>query len=208
MNKKFCLSFKRSVLVTFVALYATLARAAVATGSNTSDLSLSIGNLCEYIGKIQTDSKGSTNKCSFLPTLSTSLDYYLTPSWVLFPQIGATIPKSGTDENVKRMTMFTLINMKYKTTYANLIFGTGFYFTRIWGSGGEATLNNGNSTESYPLPKDAVWSRNVILNLGVSTDFNEQWSAELYTYIFNVDASEDRAFSAGASLSYHFGDIL
>lgn len=175
---------------------------------DTSDLSVSLGNLCEYIGSYQTDDEGTKNGCGFLPTLSGSVDYFFTNKFALSPQIGLTMPKTGLDENIKRMTFFTLLNMKYKTNYVNLIGGAGLYFTRIWGPGGEEELNNGNGTDSFPLPKDAVISRNMIINLGLGLDFNKEWSGELYTYIFNALKSEDRAFSAGVTISYHFGEVL
>lgn len=209
MNKKIHSLFKHSVFVIFLALTSlNLMAASSPQSNNTSDLTVSLGNLCEYIGKIQTDEKGSTNLCSFMPTLSSSIDYFVYPELALSPQIGATLPKSGRDENISRMTMFVLMNLKYKASFMNFIVGTGLYFTRVSGEGGEAILNNGNSTESFPLPKDAVYSRNIILNLGGSYDFNKEWSGELYTYVFNLESSEDRAFSVGAALTYHFGEVL
>ncbi len=174
----------------------------------TTDLNVSLGNLCEYVGKIQTDEDGGKNFCSFLPSLSGNLDFFITPEFVLSPQLGATLPKSGRDENIKRMTMYALLNSKYKTSYVNLIGGAGLYLTRISGPGGEALLNNGNGTDSFPLPKDAVYTRNFIVNLGLGFDFNKEWSAELYTYVFNALKSEDRAFSLGFSATYHFGEVL
>lgn len=176
--------------------------------SSSSDLYVSLGNLCEYIGTYQTDDEGTKNGCSFLPTLSGSMDYFLTNKLALSPQLGLTMPKSSVDENIKRMTLFALLNTKYKTNYVDLLGGVGLYLTRISGPGGEAELNNGNSTDSFPLPKEAVYTRNFIVNLGLALDFNQEWSGELYTYVFNALESEDRAFSVGATVSYHFGEVL
>ena len=174
-----------------------------------NDMYFSMGNLCEYIGQIQTDDKGKKNTCSFMPVFSLSYDYFLENSALaISPQLGASLPQSGRDENIKRMAIYTLLNSKYKTRYVNLLAGVGFYFTRIWGPGGDEVLNNGNSIDSFPLPKEPVYSRNVILNLGLSADFNEDVSAEIYTYIFNTLNKEDRSLSAGFSLSYHFGEVL
>lgn len=174
----------------------------------THDLYASLGNLCEFIGIYQTNDEGTKNTCGFLPTLSGSLDYQLTSKFIVSPQIGITMPKSGNDENIKRMTFFLLTNMKYKTAYVNFIAGTGFYITRISGPGGEEELNNGDAMDSFPLPKDAIYSRNFIINLGLGLDFNQEWSGELYTYIFNATKSEERAYSLGAAISYHFGEVL
>ncbi len=194
-------------LVIFTSLPAYSAKPSASSGSN--DLYASLGNLCEYIGKIQTDDVGGKNFCSFMPVASMSYDYFLNQSdFALSPQIGASFPKSGRDQNINRMTLFALMNSKYRTQYVDLIGGIGLYFTRIWGPGGEATLNNGNSSDSFPLPKDPVYTRNVIINLGVSAEMTKEVSAELYTYVFNINEKEDRAFSAGLNLSYHFGEVL
>ena len=214
MNKIKYPTIKLSAIVLLVAfalsanVHAAPGKKTSSASSNASDLYVSLGNLCEFIGTYQTDDEGTKNGCSFLPTLSGSIDYPLTPKLALSPQIGFTMPKSGADENIKRMTFFALANMKYKTSYVHLIGGVGFYFTRISGPGGEEELNNGNGTDSFPLPSDAIYSRNVIVNLGLGLDFNKEWSGELYTYVFNALKSEDRAFSLGATVSYHFGEVL
>jgi len=210
MNKIKYPTIKISILTLLVAFtFSFEAHAAKSNAqSKSSDLYVSLGNLCEYIGTYQTDDEGTKNGCSFLPTLSGSMDYFLTNKLALSPQLGLTMPKSGVDENIKRMTLFALLNTKYKTNYVDLIGGVGIYLTRISGPGGEAELNNGNSTDSFPLPKEAVYTRNFIVNLGLALDFNQEWSGELYTYVFNALESEDRAFSIGATVSYHFGEVL
>jgi hypothetical protein len=209
MNKIKYPTLKLGVLFATLLLLPThVIFAAAKSQSSNNDFSLSIGNLCEYIGKYQTNENGSKNACSFLPSVAGNFDYYFTPGLILSPQLGATLPKSGRDENIKRMTFFGLLNAKYKTEYVNFILGTGFYFTRIWGPGGEEALNNGNSSDSFPLPAEAVYSRNFIVNLGLGHDFNREWSGELYTYIFNAESSSARAFSAGANVTYHFGEFL
>jgi hypothetical protein len=173
-----------------------------------NDLYVSLGNLCEYIGKIQTDANGGKNFCSFMPTLSTNYDLYAAKNFYVSPQFGLTLPKSGRDKNIKTMNLYTFLNTKYKTSIVNLTGGIGLYWTRIWGPGGDETLNNGNSSDSFPLPKDPVYTRNFVIDLGVSKDFSKDISGEFYTYIFNALKKEDRAFSLGFSLSYHFGDVI
>ncbi len=195
MNKK---NYYLSILISFLLSFNICA----------SDLTLSVGNLCEYVGEIQTDDSGETNFCSFNPYLATSLDFEVVPKLFLSPQIGLSAPKSGPDENIKRMNFIALLNAKYKTNYVNMIGGMGFFLTRIAGPGGEAELNNGTSTDSFPLPEEAVYTRNFIVNLGLDVEFAPNWSGEVRTYIFNLTTSEDRAFSLGAHVTYHFGAVL
>ncbi|MBC7427069.1 MAG: hypothetical protein H7336_00565 [Bacteriovorax sp.] len=210
MKKIKCPTLRLNVVTLFVLIFCMPAYSATKSkpSQSSNDFYLSLGNLCEYVGKIQTDSNGGKNFCSFTPSLSLNYDYFVIPDFALSPEIGATLPKSGRDSNIKTMTLYALMNGKYKTSYVNFIVGAGVYLTRIWGPGGDETLNNGNSSDSFPLPKDPVYTRNFIVNLGVSNEFSQDISGELYTYIFNALKKEDRSFSLGFSLSYHFGEIL
>ncbi|MGZ3788628.1 MAG: hypothetical protein ACXVLQ_08905 [Bacteriovorax sp.] len=171
------------------------------------DAALSLGNLCEYVGKIQTNDSGSTNVCTFTPYLSGSVDFPLTPLFALSPEAGFSFPKSGRDENISKMNLFILANTKYKFSPFHVLGGLGFFFTRISGKGGNEELNNGTSTSSFPLPDSTIYSRNFILNLGLGASFDSHWSADLHTYVFNLLESEDRAFSIVINGTYHFGEF-
>lgn len=178
------------------------------TSSYVTDLNVSLGNLCEFIGQYQKDETGKKNTCTFLPLLSTGYGVVLNEDWTIRPELSASFPQSGRDPNVKRMVISTLLNAEYKTTYLDLVAGTGLFFTRISGPGGEALLNNGNSQDSFPLPSEAVYTRNLVLNLGANYNFNKDWSSGLYTHIFNLLDSVDRTYSLGIKFTYHFGDVI
>lgn len=171
------------------------------------DATLSVGNLCEYIGKIQTDDKGSTNVCEFNPYLAGGVDFALSNQFILSPEVSLSIPKSGRDTNISKMNIVLLANSKYKVSSVHFILGAGLFFTRISGSGGTETLNNGNGSVSYPIPDGIMYTRNFIVNLGLGLDFNKDWSADLHTYIFNLTKKEDRAISLAFNGTYHFGEF-
>jgi hypothetical protein len=179
----------------------------MATNSFAYDANFSVGNLCEYVGKIQTDDNGATNTCEFNPYLSAAMDVSITDNFFLSPEFGFTIPQHGRDENISTMTLFALANTKYKFSMLHLIGGAGLFFTRISASGGTEELNNGGTTSSFPLPEGAVYTRNFIVNLGVGADFTPTISADLHTYIFNLLSSDDRAFSVLINGTYHFGEF-
>lgn len=171
------------------------------------DVTLSLGNLCEYVGKIQTDDSGSTNLCSFNPYLASSIDFSQTNQLLLSPEIGFSFPKSGRDEKISKMSLFALANAKYKFSEFHFLGGAGLFFTRISGKGGSEELNNGTGTSAFPIPDSTVYTRNFIVNLGLGADFNKEWSTDLHTYIFNILTSEDRAFSIAINGTYHFGEF-
>ena len=190
-------------------IYLTIALLCLTSASfAATDLTFSLGNLCEYVGEFQTDEKGDKNVCSFTPYIASSMDVSVADGFFVSPQLAFSLPQKGTDENIKRMTIAALINAKYKNPYVNVIGGLGLFFTRIWGPGGEVELNNGTTIDSFPLPEEAVYTRNFILNLGLEKDFTTSWSGEIRTYIFNIASSEDRALSVGVHATYHFGEIL
>lgn len=188
-----------SVILLFFYLFASSARS--------YDVTLSFGNLCEYVGKVQTDEEGSTGLCQFNPYLASSFDYPLTSEFILSPEVGFSIPKSGRDENIKKMNLFLLANTQYKLTNLHFIGGLGLFFTRLSANGGTEELNNGTGTSSFPLPDSAVYTRNFILNLGAGFHFHPNWSADLHTFIFNLLTSEDRSFSIAFNGTYHFGEF-
>ena len=171
------------------------------------DVTASLGNLCEYIGKIQTDEEGSKNICQFTPYLASSYDYALTTDFILSPELGFSVPKSGRDEHIKKMNLFILTNGIYKLSNIHLIAGLGLFFTRISSTGGTEELNNGTGTSSFPLPDSTIFTRNFILNLGLGMDINKDWSADLHSFVFNLLTSEDRAFSLAINGTYHFGEF-
>lgn len=171
------------------------------------DVTASLGNLCEFIGKIQTDESGDTNFCGFNPYLAATFDYPLSPQFILSPEAGFSFPKKGRDENISKMTTFILANAKYRFSMFHLLAGAGLFFTRISGDGGEQELNNGNTTSSFPMPDSTVYSRNFIVNLGAGINFTPKWSADFHTFIFNLLESEDRAYSVAINGTYHFGEF-
>ncbi len=180
---------------------------AFANSAHAYDATFSLGNLCEYVGKIQTDELGSKNLCSANPYLAASLDYSFTSELLISPEIGFTIPKSGRDETINEMSITFLLNTKYKFSAFHLIGGAGLFFTRLSVGGGSEVLNNGASTTTFPLPEGTIYSRNLIINLGLGADFLQDYSADIHTYIFNLFTKEERAFSIAINGTYHFGEF-
>jgi hypothetical protein len=171
------------------------------------DVSLSVGNLCEYVGKIQTDDSGSTNLCGFNPLIVGTYEYQLKNQFSLAPEIGFTIPKSGRDSYINKMSLFAVANGKYHLSNYHFIAGVGLFFTRLSSSGGNEELRNGTGTASFPLANGVVFSRNFILNFGVGHDFNKDWSVDCQIFLFNALHKEDRSVSVAFKGIYHFGEL-
>ena len=171
------------------------------------DVTFSLGNLCEYVGKIQTDDSGSTNVCQFKPYLAASYDYSLSDSWLISPELGTTFPGHGRDEKISKLSFYTMLNSKYKFSQFHLVGGLGLFFTKISADGGTETLNNGSSTVEFSLPEKTIYTRNFVMNLGAGWDINPKWNTDVHILIFNLMTSEDRAYTIALNLTYHYGEF-
>lgn len=171
------------------------------------DAAVSVGNLCEYVKKIQVDENGSQNACSFNPFVSASLNIPVSERLWVAPEFGLSLPRKGRDENISKISFAGLINGKVKWDRYHLVAGAGLFFTRISADGGDEELNNGNTTSSFPLPEGAVYTRNFIVNAGVGYDFTPTLSADLQTYIFNLLEKNERAVSVLINGTWHFGEL-
>lgn len=175
--------------------------------ANAYDLSMSLGNVCEFVGKVQTNDSGKMNTCDFNVYVSSSLGYMFNEQITLSPEIGLFMPKNGRDSTISKFSFFALANAKYNFSMFHYLAGMGLYFTRTSGKGGTQDLNNGSTTVSFPMPNTATYSRNFIINMGLGVDFSKEWSMDLHTYVFNLATSEDRAFSIVLNGTYNFGEI-
>jgi hypothetical protein len=174
------------------------------------DASVGLGNLSEFIGKIQTDDQGNSAIISLNPYLKLNIDFIYdakNPNHIINSEIGLTIPKSDPDPNTHRLKFFGLLNYKYQLESLYTKIGLGLFFTRVWANDGEEELNNGSSTTSFPLPDKATVSRNAIVNLALGHSITTNLNAEIQSMIFNLTNNEDRAFSVGVCLNYQLGEI-
>lgn len=175
-----------------------------------TNISISLGNLCQYIGKYQTNTKGDKNICDFRPHVGINYDHKLKHGLALYPQFHLNLPQNSRDKSTLKFNFVTLLNAtfspheKFPLAY---IAGGGLYFTNFIGKGGNVTLNNGQTQESFPRPKEYRVSYQTVINLGLNYSFHKKWSAETFVYTFNLFESTKRAFSAGLNINYHLGKI-
>lgn len=172
------------------------------------DLSLGVGNISSHIGKIQIDSDATRNGLSFRPYIRTALDFNIDSNILISPELAFNLPKSSEDPYTKNMDIYAMLNGKYIYSDFQFILGGGLALHRIWGTSDTETLNNGLGTTSFPLPDHAVYSRNFILNLGVTYNFYTKYYFEAATQVYNLTTKEDRSFSLTMNVNYHFGEIF
>src|SRR5690606_37601562 len=172
-----------------------------------SDFALGLGNFTHQAGKIATD-VGKTSLIEFRPVLAASYRYEIAAEWSFIPEAGITLPESSEDET--HTTTYTFINAPIAWHYKEWTFraGPGFFFTRISGKGGTLTLQNGTSTDAFPIPNGSANTRNLTLNLGAQYLIDQEWSARFDAAILKLIDSEKRAVNHVLTVNYHFGAIL
>lgn len=192
---------KSSVLMLFFSI-------SLVCHASIEDVALGVGTQTQFVGKVQTDEAGSTNKFEFNPYLTGQAEFALTDSLSFFPEVGLLIPDSTRDSGISKMTFFVLGGVGYEINDWVLRFGLGLQMTRISGDGGTQLLDNGNGQTSFPMPEGSANSRNLITNLGVDYFFHSDWSARLESTIYNPINSRNRAFGYQLAVHYHFHDIF
>ena len=178
------------------------------TFASIDDVALGVGSQTQFVGKVQTNESGSTNKFEFNPYVSASAEYSFTENLSLFPEFGFLIPDSTRDPKISKMTFFVLSMLGYEINDWVLRAGVGLQMTRINSDGGVQVLDNGNGQTSFPMPEGAATGRNVITNLGVEYFVHKDWSARVDSTIYNPFNGRNRAFGYQFAVHFHFHDIL
>jgi len=71
------------------------------------DTILTLGNICEFIGRIQVDESGSSNFCNFNPYLEASFNFApFNAPIIISPEFGSTLPRNGRDSNITKINFF------------------------------------------------------------------------------------------------------
>lgn len=188
-----------------------------ALASSLKDVHIGLGNLTQFPGTIQTTLEGETNGFEFSPYLQMGLRFQLiksTPNLTLLTEL-ILAPQETRDPNISKFTFMTLlsaayafndieiIGIDYKIPWIDFKLGTGLSVTKISGDGGTQMLNNGASTDSFPLPFVPSFTKNIIITSGIEIAPIKSFSIKSDIHIYNIHESESRATSYIISAHYH-----
>lgn len=176
--------------------------------TKTHDLGIGLGNYCEQIKRVQTDDKGSKNICTFRPFLSTEFFLQAAENFHYGLFLGSSFPQSAKDDFTHRMVLLISPTLRYYYEYFHFQVSLGLQVTRIWGDGGEVTLNNGNTTQTFNLPNESRFARNTVGSLGVGYSLFDNFTLNSDLYLIEALDSDKRAFSLLLQMKYHFGEIF
>lgn len=172
------------------------------------DVSLGLGLFDQYVGKVQTNRGGDTNKLDYQIFLVGDSEYALNKKFSLIPRITIVKPGHTRDSHTDKFIWWLSGEVGYN--HGDFLFhtGLGLFMTYISSSGGTVALPNGTGTDNFYLPDGESTSRNVIYLLGVDYFFLREWSVRPQLQVINPFNSRNRAFSYTLSFSYHFYDKL
>ena len=174
------------------------------------DLNFGLGLTNETPGRYQTELNGEKSKFNNRLTLEIEGSYHLDQSetWNLHADFGLLWPGAEVDY-ISRQTYYLTSTLGYMLNEAwEIRLGGGFYFTRISGDGGTATIRNGSGFTNFPIPEEATISRNMTLNIASTYEFYKDFSLKAETFIFNPTNSRNRTLNVALTLRYHLGDSL
>lgn len=189
---------KSIVLILFIFIFSISARGEL------KDFSIGVGNLSRFYKQIQTDENGSMNSWEFNPYLAAEIEWNFFPRLSVYPSFGFNFPEKGRDENITRMTFFTILPVGYRYHDFLARMGTGLYMIRISADGGTNDLNDGLGTTSFPVPDGAATSINVITYAGLEYFAHKKLSIRAEIFVLNIIDSLSRSYCYTAAINYHF----
>lgn len=170
-----------------------------------SKLQPHLGNLCETVGKYQSDNKGSLSYCQFNPLIGGSyiFDQY---EFSLSYQHLKNLP----DQNISRMSLFWQLNYRYTINekWPILIGGVGLYTLKVSGKGGTVTLNNGNSTGTFIVPDNTVYSNNFTYDAALEMPITPEINTRLTFSFLNLFDSNKRSINLFWWISKDFACLI
>ncbi|MFT6631022.1 MAG: hypothetical protein ACJAS4_000968 [Bacteriovoracaceae bacterium] len=163
-------------------------------------LNLQIGTWMENYQQVQGTQDGDKNGFQFAPYIGVGLEYKLKPQYLLTPEIGYIIQR--TSDEIKKNQFFLRADFAYlPNDWLRLKVGSSLMILMISGDGGEDTLPNGNSTETYYIPEERRTAYNQTLDFGLEV-FNDNMSARFQSFIYAWNESEERLISYALSYNY------
>jgi hypothetical protein len=167
-------------------------------------LEVGVKNLSHFVGKVQVDDQGGTEKFDIALMFAGLAHFPINEEFSFSPELGLGLPSKGRDENIKKYQFYLLLPASYSAGQFLFHFGPGFYFSHLTSDGGTEVLQNGNTTEAFFLPSGATTARNFILTAGADWMFYPDFLIKTQLFVFNAEASENRAYSYLLGLTYNF----
>jgi hypothetical protein len=193
---------KKRLLITLFLVILTLPALAKDQLWRFDNVTLTAGNWFDNYKQVQTSKSGSTQGFEVAPYFSTSIDYYFHEKWIAIPEIGWVVQREAGDDRISKNLFFIRTDAAYYLTPKfRLRAGTSLMILNISGNGGEATLPNGDSEETYYIPTERRTALNQTLDFGAEY-IVDRISIRAMAYVYAWLDEEERMITYSTSLSY------
>jgi hypothetical protein len=192
----------QKILIIFVFLFSSFNLLAKDPMTHFDNLTITGGNWFDNYKQVQTSPSGSTSGFEVAPFFATSIDYFFREKWVAIPEVGWVVQRDAQDSRISKNLFFIRLDAAYSVKdNFRLRFGTSLMILNIGGNGGETTLPNGDSEETYYIPTERRTALNQTIDLGAEYII-DRISIRGQAYIYAWLDSEERLISYSMSLSY------
>lgn len=134
----------------------------------------SLGSHVPYFNQAQVNEFGSTQKVAINPYIGVGTELWIFESHFFLPEFAYSYyldNPSGSSRDI----FFLHYDFGYAyNDYLLLRYGLTTHYYRIKGQGGNTSLRNGNTTQSFPNPDRTVTTHYTTLDFGLETFFSDQ----------------------------------
>jgi hypothetical protein len=164
-----------------------------------------VGSHTEFYNNIQNDDSGGLRKLDFAPTIGLGMVMPLHSELSFLPEVNWVLPrKAGSSEIIKNLFMLRADMGYAPVDWFRLRVGTSLMWLNQHGRGGEAQINNGNTTSTFYYPDENRSSLNNTLDLGMEGFFDKSWSVRFQSYVYSAFKEDRRQVSYTLFLSYYW----
>lgn len=167
-----------------------------------------VGTWMENLAQTRSTREDAKTGVSLTPYIAFSSEYELSAEHLLAPELGYVIQQN--ENNIAKDIFFLRTDYIYQVQdWLALRFGMSLVVINQSGTGGEDTLNNGNTTDTYYIPSQSSRSYNQTLDIGVEIQ-HQDLSMIGHIYTFKPFDSERRSYTFSVGLNYRFNwsDII
>ncbi len=167
-----------------------------------------VGTWMENLAQTRSSRDDDKTSVSLTPYIAFSSEYEISAEHFIAPEIGYVIQQS--ENNIAKNIFFLRSDYIYQIEdWLSLRFGTSFIIINQSGTGGEDTLNNANTTDTYYIPSQSSRSYNQTLDVGLELKHKEL-SVIGHIYTFKPFDSDRRSytFSVGLNYGFNWSEIL
>lgn len=172
------------------------------------NIGLGIGTYSPFYDQVQTDDQGGTNGIELNPLFYASATVHMARDFAWTPNFGFVYLRNNEDDTINKQNFVLKSDFVYLWDTAigvwNLGLSPGLFIERISGSGGQTTLNNGTSTESFFVPANSSLAYNFTLGALIELFPVPEWSFKGAADVYSITNSNERAFSFTLLASWHF----